>query len=116
MLYFDNSSVVTCSFKWISSATQKQHIHIASRVCLSVFYHYIFATFPINDLEEEIQKMSQSPLHPYVRGLRYLKILGLPLKFEEDEKGMIFVKENRFIKCILLTAGTSTFTQEYNNF
>ena len=108
--------LVQVDFFGYSKTTHSHSLNPQESVCLSVFYHYIFATFPINDLEEEIQKMSQSPLHPYVRGLRYLKILGLPLKFEEDEKGMIFVKENRFIKCILLTAGTSTFTQEYNNF
>ena len=34
-----------------------------------------------------------------------MKILGLPLKFAEDEKGCMIVKDNRFIKCILLTAG-----------
>ena len=49
--------------------------------------------------------MFQNPLHPYVRGLRYLKILGLPLKFDEDEKGCMVVQDNRFIKCIILTAG-----------
>ena len=49
--------------------------------------------------------MFENPLHPYVRGLRYLKILGLPLKFEEDEKGCIVVKEKRFLKCVLLTGG-----------
>ena len=52
-----------------------------------------------------ISKMFQNPLHPYVRGLRYLKILGLPLKFDEDEKGCMVVKDSRFLKCILLTAG-----------
>lgn len=49
--------------------------------------------------------MFQNPLQAYVRGLKIFKILGLPLKFEEDEEGSIVVKENRFIKCVLLTAG-----------
>ena len=44
-----------------------------------------------------------SPMTPFKDGLRLLKILGLPLK--SNEEATVFANKGRFLKCIILTQG-----------
>ena len=51
------------------------------------------------------RKVYPNPFRPYIKGLIFLKILGLPLKYEDAQNGRIFVSESKFVKLGILTAG-----------
>ena len=53
--------------------------------------------------ENDSMEKAPSPMAPFRDGLRMLKVLGLPLKFNEDATE--FADNGRFLKCILLTQG-----------
>ncbi len=55
--------------------------------------------------EDATPKVNPNPFRPYLKGLTILKVLGLPLKYEDDQNGRIVVSENKFMKLGLLTAG-----------
>ena len=46
-----------------------------------------------------------SPMKPYISGLRWLKVLGLPMKCNDEEDGLKFVDHARFIKCMIVYFG-----------
>ncbi len=46
-----------------------------------------------------------SPMKPYLSGLRWLKVLGMPMKCADKDEAMKFVDHYRFIKCLVVYLG-----------
>ena len=53
-----------------------------------------------------------SPMAPFKEGLWLLKILGLPLKCNEE--ATYFADKGRFLKCLLLTQGQINYVKFLN--